>query len=141
MNRIQTSNVSISYGNIKCPIGKPSITVNFPLKHYRATVANTDTGRLQPLPRTLFDTYLEYRMLAKFEPNRMVRNVYFILFFFLIFFFDKKPSLKKKTNIFDKALTPFCKTFLLLKLLFNGELSVFKLLSFSVPKIMVVRHV
>ena len=42
-------NVSISNGNIKCQIGKPIFTVNFPLKLYRATVANADTGNLQSL--------------------------------------------------------------------------------------------
>ena len=51
---------------------------------------------------------------------------------------QKQMSLE---TIFDKALTPFCKTFLYLKQLFNGKLLIFKFLSFSVLKIMVVRHV
>ena len=76
--------VSVSNSNIKFPIGKPIFVVNLPLKLSRATIANDDTGSLKSL-HTLFDTHLDH-MLAKFEPNRMVRNVQnFDLF-------DKKPS-------------------------------------------------
>ena len=71
----------------------------------------------------LFDTYLDY-MLAKFEANRMVRNVQNVELF------DRhthththktkqnknKTKTKTKQNkseifkiIFDKTLTPFCK--------------------------------
>ena len=62
-------------------------------------------------------------MLAKFEPNRKVRNVQNVEFF------AKKNEFFK--TIFDKALTPFCKAFLQLKQLFNDKLLTFRLLSFS----------
>ena len=103
-SRLQTSKVSVSNSNIKFPIGKPIFVVNLPLKLSRATIANDDTGSLKSL-HTLFDTHLDH-MLAKFEPNRLVRNVQnFDLF-------DKNQVFK---TIFDKTLTPFCKTFLWLK--------------------------
>ena len=62
-------------------------------------------------------------MLAKFEPNRIVRNVQNLSFW------GKTSSFK---NIFDKALTPFCKKFLWLKQLFDGKLLIFRQLSFCV---------
>ena len=67
-------------GNIKCPIGKQIFAVNFPLKLYRATVANADTGSLKSL-HTVFDMYLDHMLVngpkcTKFE------------------FFDKKKILK-----------------------------------------------
>ena len=40
MERLWTSNVTISNGNIKCPIGKSICVVNLPLKLFRVTVAN-----------------------------------------------------------------------------------------------------
>ena len=49
MERLYTSNVSISNGNIKCPIGKSIFTVNLPLKLFRGTVANADIGSLKSL--------------------------------------------------------------------------------------------
>ena len=70
MERLQTSNVSVSNGNIKCSIGKSIYTANLPLKLFGATVANADTASLKFL-HTLFDTYKDH-MLAKFEQNRMV---------------------------------------------------------------------
>ena len=81
---------------------KTNFAVNLSLKLIRTTVANADTGNLKSLC-TLFDTYLD-RMLAKFEPNRMVQNVQNSRFR------TKKPNFFK-TN-FDKQLTPFCKMFL-----------------------------
>ena len=90
---IQTSNVSVIKVNIKCLIDrKISFTANLPLKLFGATIANPDTASLKFL-HELFDTYLDH-MLAKFEPNRMDQIVKIL-----------------KTN-FDKASTPFCKTFL-----------------------------
>ena len=128
MERLLTSNVSIINGNIKCPIGKSIFAVNLTLKLFRATVANADIGSWKSL-HTLFDTYLDH-MLVKFEQNRMVRNIQnFELF-------DKKWL-----TIFDKVLTPFWKTFLWLKQLFDAKLLILRLSSFSVPKITVVRHV
>ena len=69
------------------------LEVNLPLKLFRATVTNTDTGSLKSL-HTLFDTYLDF-MLTKFEVNRMVQNVQYVELF------DKIPSFKKTflTNV------------------------------------------
>ena len=47
--------------------------VNLPLKRFRATVANADTGSQKSL-HTISVTYLDH-ILARFESNRMVRNV------------------------------------------------------------------
>ena len=63
---------------------KINFAVYLPLKIFRATVANTDTGSLKSLP-TLFDTYLD-SMLTKFEANRMDRSVQNVELF------DKKLS-------------------------------------------------
>ena len=59
------SNVSISNGNIKYPIGKSIFAVNLPSKLSPATVANVDVGSLKSL-HTLFDKYLNH-ILVKFE--------------------------------------------------------------------------
>ena len=75
----KTSNVSVSKGSIKCPIGKSIFTVNLPIKLFHATVANADTENLKSL-HTLFDAYLD-NIPAKFEPNRMIRNVQNFQFF------------------------------------------------------------
>ena len=48
---------------------------------------------------------------------------------------------KKWLTIFYKVLTPFWKMFLWMKQLFDARLLIKRLSSFSVPKIMVVRHV
>ena len=71
MERLSTTNVSISHGNIKHPIGKSIFAVNLPFKLFPATVANADIGSLKSL-HTLFDKYLDH-MLAKFEQNYMVQ--------------------------------------------------------------------
>ena len=42
IERLKTSNVTISNGNIKCPIEKSTLAVILPLKRFRATVANAD---------------------------------------------------------------------------------------------------
>ena len=69
-------------------------------------------------------------MLVKFEQNCMVRTIQnFELF-------DKKWL-----TIFDKVLTPFWKTFLWLKQLFDATQSIKRLSSFSGPKITAVRNV
>ena len=105
-----------------------------PLKLFLATVANVNTESVKFL-HTLFETYLDY-MLEEFEANRTVQNVQNLSFCI------KKSSSFKTT--FDKALTPFCKTFLLLKQLFEhveGKLLVFRLPYFGVPKIMVIQYV
>ena len=89
MKRLQTSNVSINNDNIKCPIGKSIFAVNLPLKLFRATVANADTGSLKSL-HTLFYMYLDY-MLTKFDLNRMGQNVHK----FELLKFDQKKSFLK----------------------------------------------
>ena len=68
-----TYDVSVSNGNIKCPVGNSFFAENLPLKLFRATVAIADTESLESL-HTLFATYLDH-MLAKFVPNCIVRNV------------------------------------------------------------------
>ena len=73
--------------------------VNLSLKLFRVTVTNADTKLLAL--HTLFETYLG--QLAKFEPNRTVRNVQN---------FELLTKIEFLKAIFDKALTPFCKTFL-----------------------------
>ena len=78
MERLKTSNVSISNGNIKFRVGKSIFAVSLPLKLFLATVANTYIGSLKSL-HTLFDTYLDH-MLVIFEPNRFVRNVHNVIF-------------------------------------------------------------
>ena len=77
-------------------------------------------------------------MLVKLDNNFMVQTTRnFELF-------DKKKKKKKKNGffitIFDKELTPFWKTFLQLKLLFNAKLLIYRLSSFSVLKITALRH-
>ena len=87
MERLKTSNVSISNGNMKYPIEKAFFAVNFPLKLFPATVANADIGSLKSL-----HTFLKqclYHMLVKFEQNRLVETTQnFELF-------DKKPVILK----------------------------------------------
>ena len=94
------SNVSISKGNIKCPIGKSIFAVNLPLKLFRATVANDEIGSLKSL--STFLTKCLYHMLVKFEQNRMAQAT-------ILSFLTKSRGFK---TIFDKALMPFWKTFL-----------------------------
>ena len=73
MERLWTSTVGISNGNIKYPIGS-SFAVNLPLKPFPATVANADIGSLKSL-HAFLKTYL-YHMLLKFEQNRMVQTTH-----------------------------------------------------------------
>ena len=73
MERFKTSDISVSNGNIKGPVGKSIFAENLPLHFFHAAIANADTESLKSL-HTLFDTYLDH-MLAKFEPNYIIRNV------------------------------------------------------------------
>ena len=92
------------------------------------TIADADTGSLKSLQK-LFDKHLDH-MLMKFEQNRMVRTIQnFVLF-------DKKWL-----TIFDIVLTPFWKTFLWLKQLFDVKILIQMLSSFSVPNITAPLHV
>ena len=59
----QCQPASISNGNIKCPIGKSIIALNFPLKLIRATVANADLGSLKSL-----HTFLKKKKKKKIVP-------------------------------------------------------------------------
>ena len=54
------------------PDRKMNFAVNSPLKRFRATVANADTGSLKSL-HTLFKKCL-YHIPLKFEQNRMVQT-------------------------------------------------------------------
>ena len=86
---------------------------------------------------TLFDTYLIGIWITCWgNLDQIVWSKMYKIFSF----FDKKLEFFFLI-LFDKALTPFCKTFQWLKQLFNGKLLIFRLLSFSVSKIMAVRHV
>ena len=92
MERLLTSNVSISNGNIKYPIGKSIVAVNLPLKLSPATVAKADIGSLKSL-HTLFGKYLDH-MLVKIESNCMVpatRNLEL---------FEKNKQKQKQKNVF-----------------------------------------
>ena len=72
MERLETSNVSIRNGNIKCPIRKSIFAVNLPLKLFPATIANADIASLKSL-QIFLRKYL-YHMLVKFEQNRIVET-------------------------------------------------------------------
>ena len=61
--------VSISNGNIKCPIGKLIFALNLPLKLFRTTVVNADIGSLRSL-HTFLNKCLHH-MPVKFQQNRM----------------------------------------------------------------------
>ena len=73
MERLKTSKVSASNGNLKYPMGKSIFAANLPLKLFHSTISSADTGSPKSL-YALFDAYLDY-MLEKFEPNRIVRNI------------------------------------------------------------------
>ena len=78
MERLLTSIVSFSNGNIKCPIGEQIFTVNLPLKLFCATVANADTGSLKSL-HTLFDTDLDHMLnLEKISWSKMYKILSFL---------------------------------------------------------------
>ena len=81
---------------------------------FYVTTADADIGNLKSL-HILFDKHLDH-MLAKFEQNRIVRTIQNLVFF------DKKWL-----TIFDKVLTPFWKTFLWLKQLFDVKLLIQRL--------------
>ena len=49
MERLWTSNVSISSGNIKYPIENQFFTVHLPSKLFPTAFANADTGNLKSL--------------------------------------------------------------------------------------------
>ena len=103
--------------------------IDFPIGHFMLPlIADTNIESLKSL-HTLFDKYLDH-MLVKFEQNLMIRTIQNCVLF------DKKWF-----TIFEQVLTPFWKTFLWLKQLFDTKLLIYRLSSFSVPKITVVQHV
>ena len=94
--------------------GKFAAKIDFPTC-ILCYIADADIGSLKSL-HTLFDKYLDH-MLVKFEQNRMVRTIQnFVLF-------DKKWL-----TIFNKVLTPFWKTFLWLKQLFDAKMLIQRLI-------------
>ena len=85
--------------------------IDFSIGYFYVTIANTDIGNLKSL-HTWFDKYLDL-MLVKFEQNRMVQTIQNVELF------DQKWL-----TIFDKVLTPFWKTFLWQKQLFDAKTSI-----------------
>ena len=84
------------------PDRKIIFAVNLPLKRFRATVTNTDLGSLKSLHtfvKKMFVPYASEIWTKSYGPNYtkfwafLIKNRVFI-------------------TIFDKELTPFCKTFL-----------------------------
>ena len=61
------------YGETLDFLCQHNFAAHLSLKLFRATVANAETESLKPLHKS-FDSYMDY-MLAKFEANRMGRNV------------------------------------------------------------------
>ena len=125
---LKTSNVSISKSSTEEFKWQIYSKIWFSGRAFYVTIADADIGSLKSL-HILFDKYLDY-MLVKFEQNRMVGIIQNFVFF------DKKWL-----KIFDKVLTPLWKTFLRLKLLLDAKILIQRLSSFSVPKIMALRHV
>ena len=91
MERLQTFNISIINGNIKCLIGKSIFAVNLPLKLFRATIANADIESLKFLHTFLAKCL--YHMLVKFEQIRIVQ-------------------IARNFEVFDKKTGFFFKSFL-----------------------------
>ena len=112
MERCSPSKVSVSSGNIKYPIGKSIFTVNLPLPKSLHTLFGPHPGEIWT--KSYGPKCKSFELLAK-------KNLF--------------------KTIFDKEFTPFCKTFLLLKILSKGKLLILRLLSFSILKIRIVQHV
>ena len=109
MERLQTSNVSISNGSRE-EFWRQIYCQNwFSDRIFYNSIADANIGS-QKSPHTLFDKYLDH-MLVKFEQNRIVRTIQ-----------DFELFDKKWFTIFDNVLTPFWKTFLWLKQLFDAKL-------------------
>ena len=69
----ETSDVSVSNGNIKMSGRKINFCIKFAIKLFCATIANTETKSLKSL-HTLFNTYSDHTP-VKFESNCIVQNV------------------------------------------------------------------
>ena len=83
--------------------GKFTAKIGFSDRAFHITTADADAdiGSIKSL-HTLFDKYLDH-MLVKFEQNRMVQTT-------------------QNFKLFDKVVTPFWKTFLWLKQLFDARI-------------------
>ena len=81
MERLTTYKVSISNGNIKCPIGKSIFAVNLPLKLFRSNVANADIESLKSLHTFLKKMFVPYASEIRTKTTRNFE------------FFDKKIEL------------------------------------------------
>ena len=119
--------ISVSNGN-KMPDRKIHFCYKFAI--IPAAVANAETGKLC--------LYIHYFIRICATRWRNLNQIVWSEMCKIFSFLTKIEFIK---TIFYKVLTPFCKTFVRLKQLFNGKLSIFTLLAFSVPKIMVVGHV
>ena len=73
MERLQTSDVSISSDNIKYTIRKWSFAIDLQLKLFCVTVANTDIGDLKSL-HTFLKIHL-YHMLVALETSSPTENI------------------------------------------------------------------
>ena len=109
MGRRKTSNVRISNGSRESFNGKFTAKIDFPIRYFMLLFSDADVGSLKSL-HILFDKYFDH-MLVEFEQNRMVRTIP-----------NFELLTKKWLFIFDKVLTPFWKTFLWLKQLFDAKL-------------------
>ena len=126
---LSTSSVSVSDSNIKCPIRKAIFAVKLPLEFFRATVANAKTGSLKSL-HTLFETYL---VTCWWNLNQFV---WFEMYKF-VSFLTKNGVFK---NHFGQSVKVILQDVSEAETIVNGKLLIFRILSFSVPKIIVVQH-
>ena len=103
MERLYAFNVSVSNGNLKCPIGKPIFAVNLPLKLLRVTVANANTESLKSL-HTSFYTYLDCMLCEIWTKSYGSKWTQFDLL-------DKTPSSLKKKTFLIKSWRHFVRRF------------------------------
>ena len=106
-------------------------TLNFALKLFHVSIA-IDNCRSQKDHLLFFDNYV-YHKLAKFDQNRLIRNVQN----FEVFFLQKAVSQVKHSDI---SLAPFWKQFLEVKQFHDAKTFNTRLPSFVIPKITVVSH-
>ena len=126
LERLSTFNVSVSNGDIKHPIGKSIFSsYTFPSNRYKCW-----HWRSKVSPYNILYVFWQHT-------GEIWTKSYCPKYSKFWAFWQKTDFLKTP---FDKSLTPFCKTFVPLKQLFNGGLLFFWILFFSVPQIIVVRH-
>ena len=118
--------VSVSIGNIKCQIGKSLFA------------GKSSVLLLEMMTLEVFK-FLHYLIrIGSHHAGEILNQIVCSEVYKILTFLTKKREFFK--DHFDKALMPFCKTFIQLKQLFHGKPSIFRLLSFSVSKNLVVRH-